>query len=100
MDSTPTTITFQSGWDELQTITSRLDEGVAVEETIELLARGRGLERTLRDYLTSCKARIEEIERGEGLREFVISTLAEPPSAAGTPASITVGTAADDDIPF
>lgn len=98
MDSTPTTITFQSGWDELQTITSRLDEGVAVEETIELLARGRGLERTLRDYLTSCKARIEEIERGEGLPEFVISALAEPrePAAAATSGFA----AADDDIPF
>jgi exonuclease VII small subunit len=101
----PTQITFEQGWDELQAITARLDEGVPVEETIKLLRTGRGLARTLGDYLTKCEGEISEIEAGRGLPEYVIAAVSDGPPTAVEPtvepqAADFARAGADDDIPF
>jgi exonuclease VII small subunit len=100
----PTQITFEQGWDQLQAITARLDEGVPVEETIRLLRTGRGLAHTLGDYLTKCEGEISEIETGRGLPEYVIAAVSDgapPPIAPPVVESADFGPAsAADDIPF
>lgn len=101
----PIQITFEQGWNELQAITTRLDEGVPVEETIKLLRTGRGLSRTLGDYLTKCEGEISEIEAGKGLPEYVIAAVSDGATTPFVPAAAAETgdfgpTDADDDIPF
>lgn len=66
-------VTFEAGYEELKTIVARLDaEDVSVHEMCELFARGKGLEKALRGYLTTQQGKLDEIEAGENLPEFRI----------------------------
>jgi exodeoxyribonuclease VII small subunit len=80
----PTEITFEAGYERLKTIADRIDEEeVPVSEMCNLFAEGKGLERALSDYLDTQQARLEEIERGEGVAAFKIVGVA--PSAEVPP---------------
>lgn len=69
--SQSTDVTFESGYRRLQEIADRLgSDEVPVHEMCDLFAEGKGLEHALGDYLSQQKARVEAIERGEGMRAF------------------------------
>jgi exodeoxyribonuclease VII small subunit len=69
--SGPTDITFETGYRRLQDIAERLgSDEVPVHEMCDLFAEGKGLEQALGTYLAEQKARVEAIERGEGMRAF------------------------------
>jgi exodeoxyribonuclease VII small subunit len=69
--SQSTDITFETGYRRLQDIAERLgSDEVPVHEMCDLFAEGKGLEQALGDYLSQQKARVEAIERGEGMRAF------------------------------
>lgn len=73
-------ITFEDGYAELKAITDRLaQEDVSVHEMFEGFRRGKGLERSLRAYLTEREGELTEIEAGRNLPEFDIVA----PSAGG-----------------
>lgn len=114
----PTELSFEDGYSRLQAISNRLSEDeVPVSEMCDLFAEGKGLEQALTAFLDTQRARVESIERGEGIKAFRIrgaadagvatarSTAAAPglddtPIDAGDfVVSPSVG-AADDDIPF
>lgn len=80
------TVTFEDGYERLQTIAERVNsEEVPVDELCDLFAEGKGLEKALSDYLAEQKARVEQIERGEGVQTFKV----EAPEAAASDASDT-----------
>ncbi len=84
-------LTFEAGYDRLQTIAERINkEEVPVSEMCDLFAEGKGLEQALTGYLDTERQRVEEIERGEGIQAFRIVAPA-PTGAAGS---------SDDDVPF
>jgi exodeoxyribonuclease VII small subunit len=67
------TVTFEDGYERLQTIAERVNsEEVPVDELCDLFAEGKGLEKALSDYLAEQKARVEQIERGEGVQTFKV----------------------------
>jgi exodeoxyribonuclease VII small subunit len=67
------TVTFEDGYERLQTIAERVNsEEVPVDELCDLFAEGKGLEKALSDYLAEQKARVEQIERGEGVQAFKV----------------------------
>jgi exodeoxyribonuclease VII small subunit len=114
-DATATEVTFEAGYEELKGIVTRLDaDDVSVHDMCELFARGKGLEKALRGYLTTQQGKLDEIEAGENLPEFAIVPPSAPepdgaaprvdvPDFAGdfAPAPAPRQTApADDDIPF
>lgn len=73
----PTELTFEQGYDRLQEIATRLgDDNVPVSEMCDLFAEGKGLEQALTGFLDTQRARVEAIERGEGVREFRITGVA------------------------
>ena len=77
------TVTFEDGYERLQTIAERVNsEEVPVDELCDLFAEGKGLEKALSDYLAEQKARVEQIERGEGVQTFKV----EAPEAAASKA--------------
>ena len=80
------TVTFEDGYERLQTIAERVNsEEVPVDELCDLFAEGKGLEKALSDYLAEQKARVEQIERGEGVQTFKV----EAPEAAASDTSDT-----------
>ena len=97
-------LTFEEGFDRLQTIAKRVtSEDVPVAEMCDLFAEGKGLQRALEDYLDRQKSRVEEIDRGEGLPAFeIVAPTASPPPSTSSPQltehTSTLG--ADGDIPF
>jgi len=99
------TITFEDGYRRLQTIAERLGaDEVPVHEMCDLFAEGKGLEQALAHYLAEQKARVEAIERGEGVQPFRVTAPASERGreqelfAEGT--SPAPKAAAGDDIPF
>ena len=96
-------VTFEAGYEDLKGIVTRLDaEDVSVHDMCELFARGKGLEKALRGYLTTQQGKLDEIEAGENLPEFAIvapSAPAESARPAPAPPAAAVGIG-DDDIPF
>jgi exodeoxyribonuclease VII small subunit len=80
-------ITFEAGYRRLQDIAERLgSDEVPVHEMCDLFAEGKGLEQALGDYLTQQKARVEAIERGEGMRAFrVVPPGGAPPAPPEPP---------------
>lgn len=69
----PTAVTFEAGYDRLKVIADRIDqEEVPVSELCDLFAEGKGLELALTNYLETQKARLETIERGDGVQAFRI----------------------------
>lgn len=118
-ESTTTSLTFEAGYERLQQIAARLNqEDVPVSEMCDLFEQGKGLEQALTDYLNTQKARVEAIQKGDGVQVFRITTGTPPTSTASgiesppRPSDIPVDTAdfvptskptsgvADDDIPF
>jgi hypothetical protein len=86
-------------------------EDVPVAEMCDLFAEGKGLETALTAYLDEQKRRVEAIERGEGIKPFLIVAPGEdgehsaaPPAAPSsgdfTPPAPPMAASADDDIPF
>jgi exodeoxyribonuclease VII small subunit len=107
--STSTEVTYEAGYEELKTIVARLDaDDVSVHEMCQLFARGKGLEKSLREYLTTQQGKLDQIEAGENLPEFVIVAPSRPRSDIERDASIDTNDfvsapaagASDDDIPF
>lgn len=107
-------ITFEDGYEDLKSIVARLGQNdVPVHEVFEGLRRGKGLEKSLRAYLTELEGELTEIEAGNGLPEFNIVAPSRGAATAPTPdvpvreadfapargfqSSVGVG---DDDIPF
>jgi exodeoxyribonuclease VII small subunit len=80
MPETTAELTFEAGYERLQTIAARLGEDdVPVSEMCDLFAEGKGLEIALAQFLDSQRARIEAIERGEGVPPFqILATAASP----------------------
>ena len=115
-DTTQTTeLTFESGYERLQTIAGRLnEEEVPVSEMCDLFAEGKGLEQALTDYLDTQRERVEAIERGEGIQAFrITSAAADSNTSEGDFDEFVTGeadlvpaprprvaSAGDDDIPF
>jgi exodeoxyribonuclease VII small subunit len=78
--SQSTDVTFETGYRRLQDIAERLgSDEVPVHEMCDLFAEGKGLEQALGDYLSQQKARVEAIERGEGMRAFRVVPPGEEP---------------------
>jgi len=107
VDQPGSEVTFEEGYEELKRIVARLDaEDVTVHEMCELFARGKGLERALRDYLDTQKGKLDEIEAGENLPEFTIIAPSPPPAkppatpSEPEPHMSNPPPAGDDDIPF
>ena len=101
----PMELDFEAGYARLQAIADRLsDAAVPVSEMCDLFAEGKGLEIALTEFLDTERARVEAIERGEGIRRFRISrgTPAPTPTPTGaqtTPAA-SVAPPEIDEIPF
>ena len=94
--SASTDITFEAGYRRLQDIAERLgSDEVPVHEMCDLFAEGKGLEQALGTYLAEQKARVEAIERGEGMRAFRVV----PPGGAAPEATAAPDAAADDAPP-
>ena len=71
--SEPQKVSFEHGLERLEEIAAKLGEAeLSVEETIALLREGKGLEKALRTYLETAEKDLQEIEKGNGLTEFVI----------------------------
>jgi exodeoxyribonuclease VII small subunit len=82
-------ITFEDGYEELKDLVARLgQDDVPVHELFEGLRRGKGLERSLRAYLTRLEGELTEIETGKGLPEFNVVAPSRGAPSAG------------DDLPF
>jgi exodeoxyribonuclease VII small subunit len=115
--SDATVVSFEHGYGRLQEIAGRLNsEEVPVHEMCDLFAEGKGLEKALTGYLDTQKARVEEIERGEGIQIFRVEApgqdapepIAEVPAdtsdfestaPAAQDGSAAAGSSGDD-IPF
>lgn len=88
----PTELPFEQGYERLQAIAHRLNEDeVPVSEMCDLFAEGKGLELALTEFLDTQRQRVEQIERGEGIRSFRISR---------TPAGAARPSQANEDIPL
>jgi exodeoxyribonuclease VII small subunit len=112
----PTALTFEEGYSRLQTIAKRVtSEEVPVAEMCDLFAEGKGLQKSLTEYLEEQKSRVEAIERGEGIQAFRIVPPSDSDGAArdldSTPSTLPApddfspsvprpSAPADDDIPF
>jgi exodeoxyribonuclease VII small subunit len=89
--STVKTVTFEDGYERLQTIAERVNsEEVPVDELCDLFAEGKGLEKALSDYLAEQKERVEQIERGEGVQTFKVEAPEAAPTAAEEPEEVAV----------
>ena len=103
--SGPSDITFEAGYRRLQDIADRLgSDEVPVHEMCDLFAEGKGLEQALGSYLTEQKARVEAIERGQGMRAFrVVSpggAAADEPGGAAPDAEAAAPAPQDQSLPF
>ncbi len=73
MTETAAELTFEAGYARLQSIAARLNQdAVPVSEMCDLFAEGKGLEAALTGFLDEQQARVEAIEKGEGVRSFRI----------------------------
>jgi exonuclease VII small subunit len=79
-----TELTFEAGYERLQDIATRLSEDVVpVAEMCDLFAEGKGLESALTQFLDTQRARVEAIERGEGVRTFrIVAGVVDPGAKA------------------
>jgi exodeoxyribonuclease VII small subunit len=87
MTTTPEQLTFESAYDELQQVLAELedkDSPPAMARTVELVQRGKSLERGLERFLEDCKGKLERIEAGEGVPEIEILTATGGGNGAAT----------------
>jgi exodeoxyribonuclease VII small subunit len=67
-------LSVEEGFDRLRAICDELSTGgLSLDETMERLREGHGLERRLRERLDSYEAELKAIEAGEGLLDVRIS---------------------------
>jgi exodeoxyribonuclease VII small subunit len=107
----PIAITFTDAYEELKEITSQLNgaDRIDPDELVELLSRGKGLERALRERLDQVEQQVKAIE---GDKEFtayrIVADAQKVPSDVpaddsdllpSSPPPPAAGPAADD-IPF
>jgi exodeoxyribonuclease VII small subunit len=89
------TVTFEDGYERLQTIAERVNsEEVPVDELCDLFAEGKGLEKALSDYLAEQKERVEQIERGEGVQTFKV----EAPEVAASEAEAIAAPVEEEEV--
>jgi exonuclease VII small subunit len=75
----PVELSFEDGYRRLAAIAERLgEEEVPVWEMCDLFAEGKGLELALTGFLDTQRARVEAIERGEGIRAFRVTAASRP----------------------
>ena len=77
----PINISFEDGMTRLDFIVSQIEGGeVPIAQSIELVAEGKDLERSLREYLDHCQAELARIETDGGVGRFRIvgTARAEP----------------------
>ncbi len=92
-DAEPEKITFEDGYENLKQIVDRLGEDdVPIHELFDLLRRGKGLEKSLREYLETQEGELSEIEAGNSIESFEIVAPAAAPEARNDPG--------EDDFPF
>ena len=105
----PENITFEGGYEELKGIVARLgSDDVSVHDMFEGFRRGKGLERSLREYLQEREGELTEIEQGHNLPRFTIVAPRQQDAAPGTTGGVSPSPgdfqpgagASDDDIPF
>lgn len=98
--SETTEITFEAAYDELKAITDILNgtEQVPVDQLVELLGRGKGLEQALRARLNDIEQQVEDIEAGKGVRAYriVSGEEAREDHDPGRPPPAAIG----DELPF
>ena len=77
--ASPEKITFEDGYEELKAIAAKLNgEDVPMHELFDLLRRGKGLDKSLREYLETQKGALEEIEAGKSITQFEIVAPSKP----------------------
>ena len=98
----PVELSFEHGYARLQAIAERLGQAeVPVSEMCDLFAEGKGLELALTEFLDTERARVEAIERGEGLRRFRISRGDATGAGSSAPGRADDGAPPElDEIPF
>jgi exodeoxyribonuclease VII small subunit len=104
----PTDITFAEAYDELKSITTKLNnEEIEADALVELLRRGKGLEAVLREHLTNIEQEVTAIENGEDVTQFRIIGSTDSDDAHSHDGSAdddgfnpTPPAAGEDDIPF
>lgn len=75
----PSKITFEDGYENLKQIVDRLGhDDVPIHELFELLRRGKGLEKSLREYLETQEGELREIEAGNSIEAFEIVAPSNP----------------------
>jgi len=90
-------VTFEKGYRRLQEISERVNsEEVPVHEMCDLFAEGKGLALALGGYLEEQKARVEAIERGEGIKAFKIV----PPGEDAALEAASAASPAAEELPF
>jgi exodeoxyribonuclease VII small subunit len=90
-------VTFEKGYRRLQEISERVNsEEVPVHEMCDLFAEGKGLALALAGYLEEQKARVEAIERGEGIKAFRVV----PPGEETAPEAASAPARAAEELPF
>lgn len=67
----PTDISFEEGMARLDSIVRQIEGGeVPIAQSIELVAEGKALERSLREYLDHCQAELARAETEDGPARF------------------------------
>ena len=81
MTAGPTDITFEEGMTRLDAIVRQIEGGeVPIAQSIELVAEGKALERSLREYLDRCQEELSRVETDDGAARFrVIATSQRTP---------------------
>jgi exonuclease VII small subunit len=94
--SQPIEITFPEAYEQLKAITTQLNgaDRIGPDELVDLLMRGKGLERVLRARLDEVEQKVKAIESGDELTAYRI--VAERPAPGGAPAARSL----EDDVPF
>lgn len=79
LDNKSQKITFEEGLEQLGELVNYLDsEDISVHEMTELFAKGKGLEKALREYLEKQQGRLEEIDEGNDIPTYEITGPSEP----------------------
>ncbi len=94
-------VTFEKGYRRLQEISERVNsEEVPVHEMCDLFAEGKGLALALGGYLDQQKARVEAIERGEGIKAFRVVPPGEEGAREAAPEAGSEAAPATEELPF
>ena len=94
-------VTFEKGYRRLQEISERVNsEEVPVHEMCDLFAEGKGLALALGGYLEEQKARVEAIERGEGIKAFRVVPPGEELARDAASEAASEPVPAAEELPF